>query len=440
MDRTEKRISEIIEEKSQALLEVADYLYGKAEIGYHETETAAFTAKTLREMGLEPRESIALTGVRASAGNARGPSVAVIGELDGIPCAEHPFANPQTGVSHACGHHAQLVAMLGAAFALSDPEVSAELDGRAVFFAVPAEEYLSADIREGLYKSGKVKYSGGKSELVRLGEFDDIDIALTTHVHMAGSENGDIMLGSNATSGFIGKTAAFLGKAAHAAAMPHEGINALNAASLGLSAVGMIRETFREKDYIRVHPVITKGGDAVNVVPHEAVLDMMVRAKTLDAIGEASVKVNRAFEGAAHAIGARVGIKDTQGYMPVIERAPDKVQIEAAALLGGVDIRHIQPGLQNPASTDVGDLTHLMPVLNFTFGGAEGALHSRDFTVTDPVKLIINPAKLLAFTVYRLLRGGAKEAKALMDSFTPEFTKDGYISYIEKMHSGEWQV
>ena len=148
MDRIEQRIHRIIDGNSQTLLAMSDHLYGRAEAGYHETETAAFAARVLREMGLEPRENLALTGIRAAAGNGNGPSVAVIGELDGIACPEHPFADPQTGFSHACGHHAQLVVMLGAAYALSDPEISAALDGRAVFFATPAEELLRADIRD----------------------------------------------------------------------------------------------------------------------------------------------------------------------------------------------------------------------------------------------------------------------------------------------------
>ncbi len=300
---------------------------------------------------------------------------------------------------------------------------------------MPAEEYLSADVRESLKQEGKIRFYTGKSELIRLGEFDDIDICLTTHAHMVADAGCDLLLGSNSVSGCIGKTAVFKGKAAHAAAAPHEGVNALNAAALGLAALGMARETFREKDYIRVYPVMRAGGGAVNVVPQAAVLDMLVRAKTLNAIRETSFKTDRAFRGAAAALGAEVSIRDAQGYMPVIEREADRVMLDAAALLGeAVTVRGITRGVQNAASTDVGDLSHIMPVLNFTFGGSEGALHSRDFTVTDDELFYVTPAKLLVLTAYRLLRDGAREAVGILDGFRPVFTRQEYIRHISAMH------
>ena len=140
-----------------------------------------------------------------------------------------------------------------------------------------------------------------------------------------------------------------------------------------------------------------------HLVPDKAVLDMMVRAGNLKAVAEVSEKTDRAFRGAAYAIGAEVEITDVPGYLPVIERLPDKVMTEAAGLLGdSVKWTSITPGLENMTSTDVGDLTHLMPVLNFTFGGFEGALHSKDFRLTDAEKAFVLPAKLMALIAYRL--------------------------------------
>lgn len=435
MDRIEQKILQIIDQNAGRLIADGRALFCAAERGFAEHETAKMTAQKLRAMGLDAREGLAVTGVKAMIGKQDGPTVAVIGELDGIMCSEHPEAVAGTGMSHACGHNAQMMGMFGAALALSDPEVAASLDGRVAIFAVPAEEYLPGDIRESLRKAGKIRYYSGKSELIRLGEFDDVDISLTTHAHMVPNADCDLLLGNNSVSGFIGKTAVFKGKAAHAAAAPHEGINALNAAALGLAALGMVRETFQEKDYVRVHPVMRAGSGAVNVVPQEAVLDMMVRARTMAGIAEASGKTDRAFRGAAAALGAEVAIKDAQGYMPVIERPADPVLFAAAAALGGgLSVKGITPGLQNAASTDAGDLTHIMPVLNFTFGGSKGALHSRDFTVTDEELFYVTPAKLLALTAYRLLRGGAGEAGSIMEAFTPAFSRKGYLDHIEAMH------
>jgi Metal-dependent amidase/aminoacylase/carboxypeptidase len=387
-------------------------------------------------MGLDVREGLAVTGVKAMIGKNAGPTVAVIGELDGIMCAEHPCSVAGTGMSHACGHNAQMTGMLGAALALSDPEVAASLGGRVAIFAVPAEEYLSGDIRESLKNEGKIRYFSGKSELVRLGEFTAIDICLTTHAHMVANADCDILFGNNSVSGFIGKTVTFKGKAAHAAAAPHEGINALNAASLSLAALGMVRETFQEKDYVRIHPVMRPDGGAVNVVPQEAVLDMMVRAKTMAAITQVSAKADRAFRGAAMAIGADVSIRDAQGYMPVIEREADQVLFDAATLMGNkLTFRSITPGIQNAASTDVGDLTHLMPVLNFTFGGSTGPLHSRDFSITNEELFYVTPAKILALTAYRLLRDNAAEAGNILAGFSPMLTREEYLRQVEALHA-----
>ena len=436
MDHIEQKILDIIDQNATALIEDGQTMYRAAERGFAEFQTAKMTAEKLRAMGLGVREGLAITGLKAMIGQNAGPTVAVIGELDGIMCAEHPCSVAKTGMSHACGHNAQMTGMLGAAMALSDPEVSASLGGRVAIFATPAEEYLSGDIRESLKNEGKIRYFSGKSELIRLGEFDDIDISLTSHAHMVANADHDILFGNNSVSGFIGKTVTFKGKAAHAAAAPHEGINALNAASLSLAALGMIRETFQEKDYVRIHPVMRPDGGAVNVVPQGAILDMMVRAKTMTAISEVSVKADRAFQGAAMAIGADVSIRDAQGYMPVIEREADKVLFDAASLLGDkLTFRSITPGIQNAASTDVGDLTHLMPVLNFTFGGSKGPLHSRDFTITDEQLFYVTPAKILALTAYRLLRDNAAEARNILTGFTPMLTRVEYLRQVEALHA-----
>ena len=434
MDAIEKRICQLIDENQDKLYAFAEDIYCHGERGYSEFRTAEKTAAFLKELGLSVQEGLAITGVKGRMEQKEGPTVAIIGELDGILCSTHPQAVPETGLSHACGHHAQLTAMLGATLALADEEVRKSLDGNVVAFAVPAEEYQAAHIREELLGSGKVCCLLGKSELLRLGEFDDIDMALSNHTHMiAAGADCDLLLGNSAATGYIGKTIIVHGKGAHAAAAPHAGINALNAAALGLSALGMVRETFQEKDNVRVHPVVREGGQAVNNVPDRAVLDMMVRAITMDAMQQASKKVDRAFEGGAWALGATTTVENTQGALPVLKRPADKVMKEAAALLEGVVVKDAPMDMNNTASTDLGDLTHRMPVLNFTFGGFVGKLHGDDFKITDPYKMYLAPAKLMALTIYRLLKDQAQEAKAILDDFTPALTKQEYLDYIESM-------
>ena len=433
MNDIEKKILQIIDDHADELQALAQDIFTHAEQGYHEYRTAELAADFLKKLGLEPRTGLAITGLRASVGNGKGPNVALIGELDGLACPDHPAANK--GYAHSCGHYAQMICMLGAALALSDPEVAATLDGTATFFAVPAEEFQAASVREEVRRTHDIHCMGGKCELLRRGEFDDVDMAITTHSLMVDRDGGaDLMLGNSACTGFVGKTVYMHGRAAHAAAAPHLGANALNAACLGMSALGMIRETFQEKDCIRVHPYIRNGGQAINVVPSEVVVDMMVRANTQKVIEEVSRKVDNCFKGGALAIGCTCDIEDSQGYMPCPEILPNQLMWDTAALLGeGLNIKSIPAGVCNTASTDVGDLCAVMPVMNFTFGGSKGDLHSVDYAVTDANVAHIVPAKMMALLAYRLLKDGAAEAKAFIKDYEPTMTLDEYKAHCERM-------
>lgn len=434
MDHMEEKILSIIDAHADELQALADDIFHHAEQGYHEYRTAQLVADYLKKLGLETREGLAITGVKAAIGKGTGPNVALIGELDAVSCPTHPDASDK-GYAHACGHYAQIICMLGAALALSDPEVAASLDGTATIFAVPAEEFQDASVREEVRRTHDVHCAGGKCELLRRGEFDDVDLAVTTHSLMVGREEGiDLMLGNSACTGFIGKTVYMHGRAAHAAAAPHLGANALNAACLGMSALGMVRETFEEKDCVRVHPYIRKGGEAINVVPSEVIVDMMVRANTQEAIEKVSAKVDNCFKGAAMAIGCQAEIVDCQGYMPCPERLPEDILWDTAKLLGDqVKVASIPAGRCNTASTDVGDLFAVMPVLNFTFGGSTGDLHSKDYKVSDPNAAHILPAKMMALLAYRLLKNGAAEARKIVDGYQAPYTMEQYKDYVKKM-------
>ena len=434
MDRIEEKILALIDANAPRLQALADDIFHHAEQGYHEYRTAKLVADFLKELGLETREGLAITGVKAAIGKGTGPNVALIGELDGLACPTHPDAT-ELGFAHSCGHYAQIVCMLGAALALSDPEVAASLDGTATIFAVPAEEFQDASVREEVRASHDVHCAGGKCELLRRGEFDDIDLAVTTHSLMVDRDSGaDLVLGNSACTGFVGKTVYLHGRAAHAAAAPHLGVNALNAACLGMSALGMVRETFQEKDCVRVHPYIRKGGEAINIVPSETIVDMMVRANNQPAIEHVSEQVDNCFKGAAMAIGCEAEIVNAQGYMPCPQRLPDQVMWDAAALLGDkYKVVSIPDGACNTASTDVGDLFAVMPVLNFTFGGSTGDLHSKDYKVSDPDVAHILPAKMMALLAYRLLKDGGAEARKIVDGYQAPYTKESYKEYVKKI-------
>ena len=184
MNYIEEKIIQTIDEHRDEIIAFAKDIQSHPEPGFYEERTAAHVAAFLRGLGLRVHGGLARTGVRAEWMEQDGPNVTIIGELDAIGCKSHPMADPVNGTAHACGHHAQIAAMIGAALALTNEEVQASLSGSVSFFAVPAEEYIDADKRARLRKEGIGFPASGKSELIRLGEFDHSDIIMTTHVHM----------------------------------------------------------------------------------------------------------------------------------------------------------------------------------------------------------------------------------------------------------------
>lgn len=435
MNSIEQHICSRIDAHASDLIAFAHDIYTHAEIGYAEHRTAQRVADWLKRCGLSPQTGLAQTGVRASLGATR-PSVCLIGELDGIRCPEHPFAVPETGMSHACGHHMQLAALAGAALALSDPVVAENLHGSAVFFAVPCEEHVPMNRLNQLRRQGIATCCGGKPELLLQGAFDNIDVAMTTHTHMVPCEK-DFLLGSNSTSGFLSKLIHIKGRASHTAISPEKGINALDVVTLARSAIGMLRSTLRDEDCVRIGEVIRTGSSAINVVPHEVTVDLQVRAKTWDALLDADKKIDRAYRAAAYTFGAQITITDDMGYLPTIPAHPCQALCEAAEQLS--DIATSEPvnfGVHNAASTDVGDLSHRIPVVNFTFAGFSGTLHGADFRITDKEKAYVLPAKLAALTMYRLLRDGAAQAQQLINAYQPPMSADEYQSYARKFETG----
>ena len=434
----QERILALIDERAEDIIKLARDIYEHPEPGFREFRTADKVREFLQGLGLDTRNHIAVTGVKAWQRMGEGPSVALMGELDGIACPRHPFADKATGISHACGHHMQIAAMAGAACALSDPEVREQLSGTVQYWAVPAEEFIGASDLEALMKEGLIQSCCGKSELLIRGELDDSDLVITSHAHMVSGERPFFLLGNHSANGFISKTITLTGRASHAATAPEKGINALDAATVGMTALGLLRSTFADEDFVRVHPIIREGGSAVNVVPDRVVLETQVRAKSKLAMEDAGRKTDQAFRGGAAAIGAGISIENRQGYLPVIPSQPASAQISAARLLEGeADWLPVDLAEHNAASTDAGDLTHVKPVLNFTYGGFTGALHSQDFRIAQEARSYILPAKLMALTVYELLSNQGREAKNVIAGFSPFMTMEEYKSYVQGFHGGQ---
>lgn len=412
-----------IEKNADAIIGIGEKIKNNPEMGYKEHKTAALVKEELSRLGMSVRDTLAETGVKAKlCGGSSDITVAVMGELDAILCVTNPDADPITGAAHACGHNAQIAAMLGVAMGLAP--FAEHLGGDVCFFATPAEEYVEMAYRESLSEKGRIKYFGGKQELIRIGEFDDIDLAMMVHANGDTPEPAAFIGGGSL--GFVAKTVRFIGKAAHAGSAPFEGINALNAAMAALMCMHAQRETFRDEDKIRVHPIITGGGEIVNVVPANVTMETYVRGANVSGIEDASAKVDRAIEGASYAIGAKAEIRNYKGYLPLIQNEALSAVFEECAK-EFIPEDKIYHGYETAGSSDVGDLSHLIPTIQPTMGGYFGSLHSKEFKISDVNTAYIIPAKIMAATVIELLVGDAECAKRIKAEFKPILTKEKYI-------------
>ena len=432
-EELKQRCIQNIDARREEIISLGEDIFAHPELGFKEERTSALVRKTLDSLGIPHQDALAITGVKGNLkGGQAGPRVMIMGELDAVICPLHPQADMSTGAAHSCGHNSQIASMLGAAMGLAP--LAEELCGDVAFVAVPAEEYVELEYRQRLRQEGKIHFIGGKQEYIRLGVLDDVDMGMMIHSH-AGVGDRHFLIGCD-SSGFVGKLIRFTGKEAHAGARPFDGINALNAACLSLLAVNSQRETFREKDRIRIHPIMTKGGDLVNIVPADVRLETYVRGTNLEGILDASEKVNRCLQGCAYAIGASVDIRELPGYLPLIQdpRLSELFALNGEALLGqGSSIY----GQELMGATDAGDISSIMPFIHMSTGGYLGDAHSKDFTICDKEMAYVMPAKAMALTVIDLLWDHAAEARQIKERFSPKCDREGYLRFWEQFESGK---
>ena len=426
-----------IDAKSDDLIGIAEHILNNPEPGFREEKTARFVESKFDEMGISYQGGIAITGIKAVLDTGRpGPTIAVMGELDSLKVLGHPHANPETYAAHACGHHCQIAMMLGTATGLQASGVLEQLSGRIVLIAVPAEEYIEVEYRDDLRRQGKIEFLGGKPEFIRLGALDDVDMAMMTHTS-ANVNEGKIAFGGT-NNGIVAKRIQFLGKASHAGGAPHAGVNALNAAMIALSGIHAQRETYRDQDTVRIHPIITQGGVAVSSIPADVRMETYVRGKSVEAFLAASVKVDRALRAGAMAVGGSVNITTLPGYLPIQsdETMLGLYQQNATQLVGQENLVRLT---HRTGSTDMGDVSQLMPVIHPYVVAAEGNGHGADYIVTDYELGVITGAKGMAMTVIDLLSDDARLATKVKEEYDAPMTKEQYLSLMRSMfHEGSY--
>ncbi|MGE3541312.1 MAG: amidohydrolase [Candidatus Tectimicrobiota bacterium] len=424
-------VQESIDRRGEELIQVAKTILANPEPGFREQKTARLVAQKFREFDIPFTEGIALTGLKGmlDSGHA-GPTVAVMGELDSLKVLEHPHADPLTSAAHACGHHCQVAMMLAVGIGLKAAEVLPQLAGRVALMAVPAEEYIEIEYRDQLRRQGHIEFLSGKSEFIRLGALDDVDMAMMTHTSSETSQGKIAYGGSN--NGIVAKHIRFLGRATHAGSAPHNGINALNAAMIAMSAIHAQRETYRDEDSIRVHPIITQGGVAVSSVPADVRMETFVRGRSIEAFLNASRQVDCALRAGAMAVGGRVEITTLPGYLPIqSDRAMlDLYGANAAALVGAANVTQLG---HRTGSTDMGDVSQIMPVIHPYVVAATGSGHGCDYVVQDYDLGVLTAAKAMAMTVIDLLANNAQHARAIKAQYQAPLTKAQYLSLLRSM-------
>ena len=317
-----------IDSLADELLAVSHSIHANPELAFSEHHASALLCDTLAEHDLEPARG-AYTLETAFEANLQtqggGPSVAILAEYDALP-----------GIGHACGHNLIATAALGATLGLQS--VQSHLPGHIRILGTPAEER-----------------GGGKELMARAGAFDGIDAAMM--IHPAGVNLTTMPCICVAEVEVI-----YHGQSAHASAMPHRGVNALDGLLIAYQAISNLRQHIRDQE--RIHGIITDGGQAPNIVPARAAGDFYVRAVDEKALAALKPRVQACFEAGAKSSGAEVEINWANvDYLDLNTNWPlaDCFQHHGESL--GRDF--LDPlKLGGAGSTDMGNVSHRVPSIH----------------------------------------------------------------------------
>lgn len=407
------------------IFNLGDKLFKNPELGYKEFKTKEILTDYLKANGFKIENECFETAFTVSIGSGH-PHIGLIAELDAIPTLGHPYANKKdNNAAHSCGHSTQCTIMASVISALKQKGIK---NGKVTLFFTPAEEFTDVNYRKKLIKEKKIKYIGGKINMLEKGMFDDVDILI--HAHTMG-QNPQYHFSLNThLGGFVHKTITFKGKAAHAAVLPYLGINALNAFTIFNTSVNALRETFKEEDMIRIHGIITEGGQTVNAIPERVIYECYVRSLNLNAIDEVSKKVDNAAIYSAKAIGANASIKTVPGYLPLVQerRVNDIIKKE---MLKYCKLEEINDDEISMAAGDIGDISVFKPTVQFGYTGFKGVCHGKDLCVSDNNRAYLEPAKIIVKTVEELL-SNTKLTQKIIKEYKPRMSKKDYLAYINQ--------
>ncbi len=364
-----QRVAEEVESRREQLLELSRTIHANPELSWKEYEAAALVADTMRAAGFATE--LGAYGVETAVEAVIGDgdlTVAICAEYDALP-----------GIGHGCGHNVIATVGVGAALALAP--IAQEAGLRVKLLGTPAEEH-----------------GGGKVAMLKAGAWEDVDFSMMVH-GMTGVDLGADARPSTAGDRFEG---VFHGHTAHAAAMPEQGINAAAAATLALTALGLLRQTVPKSTNMTAF--ISLGGEATNVIPDKAVVQVELRAFDIDIWRALKKRVLACFEGAAIATGCTWHWAPTEyPYAPVDSDPALAAFWDANLLTRGRTITVVPNGISG-GSTDMGNVSQVVPAIHplIAFLGETGPAHNPNFTASAATPAAddaaLDGAVLLAWT------------------------------------------
>ena len=378
------RLKHEVEARAATLVEASHQIHQHPETNYEERFAHDLLTDLLEAEGLEvERHAHGLDTAFVGRAGTSGPTIAVLCEYDALP-----------GIGHACGHN--IIATAGVGAGLAAAALAQEVGGRVVVLGTPAEEG-----------------GGGKILLAQRGAFAGIDAAMM--LHPAGYD-----LTRMQVIAVQELFATYTGEAAHAAAFPHEGRNALDAAVLGYLNVAALRQHIRPTE--RVHGIVTEGGDKPNIVPALARTEWMVRSPSIRTLGPLKERVAACLEAGAVAAGCEVELS----WKPVVyaDMLDNEVMVSAfaanAAALGR-PLTEPDPRLAVVGSTDMGNVSYVVPSIHPMIKVAPGTpIHTPEFERHAASETgdaaVVDGAVAMAWTVADLWLGDG-----LLDAVRREF-------------------
>ncbi|MBI2703989.1 MAG: M20 family metallopeptidase [Actinobacteria bacterium] len=363
-----ERLCEEVDKRANVLLAASHEIHAHPELGYEEHFAHELLTGILDDEGLEPeRAAFGLPTAFAARAGSGGPTIAVLCEYDALP-----------GIGHACGHNIIATAGLGAGLAAA--QLATELGGRVLILGTPAEEG-----------------GGGKVRMMREGALDGVDAAMM--VHPAGAD----LIGMNVIA-VQQVWVEYSGQAAHAAAFPFKGKNALDAAVLGYMNIAALRQHIRPEE--RVHGIFTDAGDKPNIVPAHAAAQWYVRAATLKRLEPLKKRVFACLQAGATAAGCEMSYEwKDPAYADMRDNEPMIERYRANARRVGRDPLDPSGLTAVVGSTDMGNVSYAVPSIHpmIKVAPAHISIHTPEFarcaSGEDGDRAVLDGAKILAMTI-----------------------------------------